>query len=200
MRTLLAIATGAALTLASLGAMPAHAATVIDNFSGTFAGGVGSVSGQITLDVVAGQATSGSGYIDISNLGLSNAPLVLITTSTPGNETAGGPTFPVGFRANDGTDLFGLDQNFPLDTAGLLFDVGTATAQWGQYPLFNLASGINNSMFDGKVGGTTYYADLGTVSLSAAVPEPATWAMMLLGLGGLGGMIRARRRIVAIAA
>jgi hypothetical protein len=169
-----------------LGASAAQAATVVDNFSGTFGNGVGAVSGQITLDVVAGKAISGSGFIDISNLALSNAPLVLITTSTPGNETAGGPAYPVGFRANDGTDLFGLDQKFPLDTAGLLFDVGTATAVWGKYPLINLASGAGNSVFDGKVGGTEYYVAFGTVGLSSAVPEPSTWAMMLIGFAGLG--------------
>ena len=31
-----------------------------------------------------------------------------------------------------------------------------------------------------------------------AIPEPATWAMMLLGLFGLGAMLRGRRRIAAI--
>jgi len=133
-----------------LGASAAQAATVVDNFSGTFGNGVGAVSGQITLDVVAGKAISGSGFIDISNLALSNAPLVTDHDLDTGNETAGGPAYPVGFRANDGTDLFGLDQKFPLDTAGLLFDVGTATAVWGKYPLINLASGAGNSVFDGK--------------------------------------------------
>jgi hypothetical protein len=38
----------------------------------------------------------------------------------------------------------------------------------------------------------------GTLAISA-VPEPASWAMMLVGLGGLGGMIRSRRRLGVIA-
>jgi hypothetical protein len=37
-------------------------------------------------------------------------------------------------------------------------------------------------------------------SISAAVPEPATWAMMLLGLGSVGALLRNRRKPVAAAA
>ena len=33
----------------------------------------------------------------------------------------------------------------------------------------------------------------------AAVPEPATWAMMLVGFGGMGAAIRAKRRKLALA-
>ena len=42
-----------------------------------------------------------------------------------------------------------------------------------------------------------YDVGLDNVSLSEArpVPEPATWAMMLLGLGGLGMVLRSRRTI-----
>lgn len=36
-------------------------------------------------------------------------------------------------------------------------------------------------------------------TFSAAVPEPGTWALMILGFGGAGAMIRARRREVAVA-
>jgi hypothetical protein len=33
-----------------------------------------------------------------------------------------------------------------------------------------------------------------TAQISSAVPEPATWAMMLFGFGSLGGMMRSRRK------
>ena len=34
----------------------------------------------------------------------------------------------------------------------------------------------------------------------SAAPEPATWAMMLAGVGGMGAALRARRRKIAAAA
>ena len=41
-------------------------------------------TGTLSLDVNGGQAVSGTGTLSI--LGLNNAPIVLITASTPGNE------------------------------------------------------------------------------------------------------------------
>ena len=37
------------------------------------------------------------------------------------------------------------------------------------------------------------------VNLQAAVPEPATWAMMILGFGGVGALLRRRRTSLAVA-
>ncbi|QGN56117.1 PEPxxWA-CTERM sorting domain-containing protein [Novosphingobium sp. Gsoil 351] len=36
---------------------------------------------------------------------------------------------------------------------------------------------------------------LGAITVSAAVPEPATWAMMLIGFGFIGGAMRSRGKV-----
>lgn len=41
---------------------------------------------------------------------------------------------------------------------------------------------------------------LHTFTATTAVPEPATWALMLIGVGGLGGMLRASRNSAGSAA
>ncbi len=41
---------------------------------------------------------------------------------------------------------------------------------------------------------------LDNITISTAVPEPATWAMMLLGFGGLGALLRRRRTLAGFAA
>ena len=43
---------------------------------------------------------------------------------------------------------------------------------------------------DNIVAGSNTY----NFEVNAAVPEPATWAMMILGLGGAGVMLRRRQR------
>jgi hypothetical protein len=176
---------GSVFAASLLFASPAKASTVTDDFSGTLGGNP--VSGSISLDVVGGQAVDGTGTF--TGFGFANVPLVLITPSTPGDE--GAPSS-VGFRANDGTDYFGANTNVPIDATGLLFDVDTATAAFGQFPLFNLASGTNDSAFTGNVGGTEFYNQVGTVDLTAT-PLPAALPMFVGGLG-LVGLLSARRR------
>ena len=122
MKRLFLLTTAALIALAAPGV--ANAAIQNLAISGSLDGH--GYTGTLSLDVNGGQAVSGTGTLSI--LGLNNAPIVLITASTPGNEAV--PM--TGFRGNDGTDYFDLDQAYPISSNGLLFDVGTTTAvQWG---------------------------------------------------------------------
>ncbi|HKR89425.1 MAG TPA: PEPxxWA-CTERM sorting domain-containing protein [Phenylobacterium sp.] len=56
---------------------------------------------------------------------------------------------------------------------------------------YYFASDVTNT-----IGGT---GNIGASSITiTAVPEPATWAIMLMGFGGLGAMLRQRRQQVAL--
>jgi PEP-CTERM motif len=191
MKTILAFA-----ALACVLAGPASAAIDTLAISGNLDGHA--YTGSLSLDVSGGEAVSGTGTLSI--LGMTNAPLVMITASTPYNEAPG-----IGFRADNGTDYFDLDQAYPISGNGLLFDVGTTTAEFGVYPLFAIWSngdGSYGSAFSGDVAGVDYYNLQGGASVSAgAAPEPSTWAMLGLGFAGLGlvGWKRSRTdRLAAI--
>ena len=62
----------------------------------------------------------------------------------------------------------------------------------GGYTQQDVRLNLSQSLSYSVAGGTTYGADrLGTFSV-AAVPEPATWAMMIGGVGLVGGTLRRR--------
>lgn len=60
-------------------------------------------------------------------------------------------------------------------------------------PVVSAATGANKSLksFTGSIGGQ--FASDPAAFVNGAVPEPATWAMMLLGLLGIGAGLRGRR-------
>lgn len=71
----------------------------------------------------------------------------------------------------------GVPQTFAAGNA-----LGTLTNPWSETVRYRLNfTGGNGSNFNG------------TANLSA-VPEPATWGLMLLGFGAMGGMLRTRRQ------
>jgi len=56
---------------------------------------------------------------------------------------------------------------------------------------YSIAEAVTNA---NGWGANEYWAAFNDITTGAAIPEPATWAMMLIGLGGLGTAARARRR------
>jgi hypothetical protein len=63
----------------------------------------------------------------------------------------------------------------------------------------NNTSEVLSFLSVGTPSGLPPVALLDGVSLTGGVPEPATWAMMLVGFGGLGALLRQRRRLVSAA-
>jgi hypothetical protein len=54
--------------------------------------------------------------------------------------------------------------------------------------------GVNDAIFSDNTGAFTIVV----TQLAAAVPEPSTWAMMILGFAGVGFMAYRRRNVSAV--
>ncbi len=112
-------------------------------------------------------------------------------------------------------DALGLTDyvHFAYDTAANDFVVDPNTCGFAGCGFSSSLSAINSSgtfgyFFNGAPGsyaeyqtGTVGSMDSLTISAGGGVPEPATWAMMLVGFGGLGAAMRlSRRKQAAVAA
>ena len=82
---------------------------------------------------------------------------------------------------------------FFLDNGSRYFNFSFLTPLSPGTQTLNLASSYECSNC-----GTFRLVTAGTVSTVAAVPEPGTWAMMLIGFGGMGVALRRRRDVATI--
>jgi hypothetical protein len=150
----------------------------------------------VTLDVSGGFAVSGTGTITDANFG-ETEPLSLITLALPGADYSG----TVGFRSNGGTDFYGFDNAVPITSSGgLLFALSSAPV-WGPDALFGVYGdgngGYMTGFFGSASGGPGEYG-YNIAANVTAVPEPSTWAMMILGFFGLGFMAYRRKQSGAL--
>jgi hypothetical protein len=102
-----------------------------------------------------------------------NIPDLVFTYTGPDFDTVGGP--------------FGGDTNFNGLSAVSVYG-GTTLGTFS-------AEAVKN---DGATAGSATY-NVGFVAIPSAVPEPAVWAIMLMGFGGLGAAMRTRRSARATA-
>lgn len=99
------------------------------------------------------------------------------------NHAGSGPNF---FSvALDGVELFSFN-NFPI---ALTLDVDIPDVVAGDNSVLTFAFRHDPSFW--------YLDDVSVLSEPGPVPEPATWAMMLVGMGVVGATMRRRRRIPA---
>jgi hypothetical protein len=89
--------------------------------------------------------------------------------------------------------------NFYTDSSGNLtgWDIQVAFGGGGQINIENFTSGIGPNVRDQVTDSGPDFASVvnkaGQFTLTAAVPEPSTWAMMILGFVGLGFMAVRRK-------
>ncbi|WP_419809613.1 PEPxxWA-CTERM sorting domain-containing protein [Sphingomonas sp.] len=78
-------------------------------------------------------------------------------------------------------------------TAGQTFTAQTSSS-------FRLVAGQSYTIgFVGDYNGTDSTSFIDGISLAGAVPEPATWALMIVGFGAVGGSLRRRRSVGGLA-
>ncbi len=82
--------------------------------------------------------------------------------------------------------LYGINDEANHDLLGI--------GGWGKYAYYNFRSlGTGTGGLAGYADSKTGNVLLGNLVLTSAVPEPSTWAMMLVGLGAIGMAVRRRR-------
>jgi PEP-CTERM motif len=131
-------------------------------------------SGTLTVDTVNGTIVTG----DFTVSGVDYANLASVTSGGINGESV---EFTDAFRPGYALDTFTLD----------LCNVGT---------LIGFSGAITTGYASSECGGPGF-CDInveilgqGTIAEVAAVPEPSTWAMMILGFGGLGFMAYRRKQ------
>ena len=192
---------GAALACLASGA--ANAATVTYEFKGvTTDANLGGTPFDGAFDIVATGSTGGVYTAPSPPFSPDTlvAPVTIkITLDGVGEVTVTDPAYFFNNRTFKALGFGGLPMGDFLD-----FGSGGSPA----LAVYNLVSSIGPISVTG--GGGQYvdttggllilgFPDPGAFTAQLSVPEPATWAMMLLGFGGLGAVLRSRRRRQACA-
>lgn len=182
------LAVAAALLFSTTIVTPAQAATITYTLSGNFAGALDGNPFQIdaVFTGVGDTDTYDGIFVDLSSL----------------QAVAGGVTYnsvnPAYFFVASGLAGFGTQPNGDFfDFAGLgSYDPTTAI---DATPV-TFFSGFGQSFVTNN--GTAVFSGGSNLTFSAelagVVPEPATWAMMIGGIGAAGGALRRRRANVSV--
>ena len=163
---------GTALSICALASTPATAAEVMFDFSGNgFFGGTLNGAGTLT--------TSDDSFVNPEN-GFTVQRITGITGTFNGSAITG--LAPGVFGANN---LFYLTGPFFVDGNGL----GFRTASGVAVNLF-VTNGTSYRVNTQGAGLLTGIVTANARTVAAAVPEPSTWMLMLLGMAGVGFAMR----------
>lgn len=194
MKKLLAAAAFAAMSFAA----PAQAAVVTQTYEFT-AGGFQMLPGEVA-SIVPNDTFSGSFTLtyddEVQVFSQNEGRGLLVDSFTSNLPFAVGPVY------------FLYSPSLNALTLGANGYAGSQSHQTNDFTLhlFVDASGVVTSNFapfaqvsrEG-VFGIRKASNFSVTAVTGAVPEPGTWAMMLLGFGAIGASMRRRRRVSAIA-
>lgn len=170
-------------------AVPASAATV------TFPATSSSPAGVITLTPAGPGEVAGFLGFDVTGTGDFIANLTFTNPFT--NASAGGSAV-FNFDGDILTFLTG-----DISGGGTVTTTSSAQGSSIQIDRMNLAAGAQTLTFRGTLNpaGNGFARVGGQLSLlqTAAIPEPGTWALLILGFGGLGYSMRRRNAKVSVA-
>ena len=181
----------AGLAAAAFVAAPASAATVV------FGPGTTNPGGNVTLFPAGPGAVSRAIDFDVSGLGNFTVTFFFSNPFDPARANAS-----ASFNYDPDIVTF-TGGNF---SSGGFFSMGsTPTGASIQIDRFSLPLGDQTLTINGRInspidpaGGNDFARIGGSLTLTA-VPEPATWALFILGFGVVGGALRRRSKNVRIA-
>jgi len=141
----------------------------------------------------------------LSSAGTVHFSFDLLTNNTVGTAFDNGRDFGTSPNQNATVDILtgsaGALTNDPNDIVGVLFGPGSNGDGWQTYTAdLALGAGTYTFRFAETDNQGFFQAGLDNVSITGgAVPEPASWALMLGGFGLVGGAMRRRRAAVSFA-
>jgi len=159
---------------------------------GSFNGNTYTTSGNPSLDgtIITNQFNSFTG---LSLGGNQSGSAQFFFSGDHVTVTFAAPVFAVGAFFNVNAD----SGNFGVTVGGDTASADSATYDTSTFVFAGLVSdtSFNSATFFSSDGGagTASFNIPEIISVAAGVPEPASWAMMLMGFGGLGAVLRRRR-------
>jgi hypothetical protein len=136
--------------------------------------------------------------ITINNIPYASYSLIVYDLATSGTVqgiTVGGTTFFSSAPTHNGTGFIDNNAATPFTYTLATSTNSAAPTPLSDYVIFPGLTGASQTVNDNYVSGSDFLVIGGfQIVQTAAVPEPATWALLLGGLGLLGGVQRFRRQ------
>jgi hypothetical protein len=167
--------------------------TFTANLSNSITGATATASLSYTADHYPNLAPKVSNYAALQHFDPTKDNAIILNSGfdVPPGASSASETFVI---FDTGTDLRLLQ--YTLAPGATIFDVPAGIASLGEHIGYYFESDIDYATTVNGVDDVNIYRDITTGEINAAsvagVPEPATWAMLLLGVGAVGAALRRR--------